>query len=130
MSYATHKLSQRNLLDLLHEARGYNSIDSITGLLILYKQTFIQIIEGENKKIQDLFSRISKDTRHNSIKVLLEEDVKERLFLEWSMGCLELQDPRLSFIPGVNTDLTTEEGIKSFMNHRLEILTSLKPYIK
>lgn len=46
---------------------------------------YIQLIEGPDDAIDDLFARISADDRHTEIKLEVAEPIKERMFPEWEM---------------------------------------------
>ncbi len=120
-SEATNPLSERELLDLLHESRAYNSIDEIYGFLFYQAPYFLQIIEGETELLNDLFSKIKKDKRHSIIKIIFQDSISNYLFSNWSMGCVDFNNPRLSFIPGISTKLYSDEN--------LNLLTSNLPKI-
>ena len=114
-SQATKQLSKRNLLDLLHEARAFNLVDGISGLLMH------KVLEGNSKVIEDLLIRIHKDTRHNNFKIIQDSFVENRLFATWSMACTDFDDPTLSFIPGIRTDLNDLEFIDELLMNLPEI---------
>ena len=120
-SQATKQLSKRNLLDLLHEARAFNLEDGISGLLMHKEGYFLQVLEGNSKVIEDLLIRIHKDTRHNNFKIIQDSFVENRLFATWSMACTDFDDPTLSFIPGIRTDLNDLEVIDELLMNLPEI---------
>lgn len=105
LSRAAEPFSKRALLDLLHDARGYNAADGITGLLIHSQGRFLQVLEGEPEALADLLQRLRRDPRHSDLHVLFDDDVEQRLFATWSMGCANFDDPALSLLPGLRTDL-------------------------
>jgi hypothetical protein len=105
-SQAIQQFNKRNLLNLLHESRTYNTIDSITGLLMHKEGCFLQIFEGEPSVVENLLNRILKDTRHAKIKIIQDCPVNNRLFSSWSMACLDFDEPELSLIPGIRSDLS------------------------
>jgi len=74
------------LRDLLQESRLNNERDGITGMLLYKGGTFIQVIEGPDEAIADLYARVRKDPRHTRIIKLLEGTTEERMFPNWSMG--------------------------------------------
>ena len=124
-SQASEPLSKRNLLDMLHEARAFNSIDNISGVLMHRKGTFIQVIEGEPKDVEDLFQRIQRDRRHKKVKIILDSSVDSRHFSNWAMGCADFDEPELSLIPGIRTDLTDPQVIEDIITRLPEIATLL-----
>ena len=68
-----------------------NQKNNITGVLICFGGLFFQIIEGEEEIITRLYEKIFTDTRHTDVICLKTEgDVKERLFPDWSMKTINL----------------------------------------
>jgi len=120
-SQASEQFNKRNLLDLLHTSRGYNTIDNITGVLMHRDGYFLQIIEGEQDVIEDLFQRLNNDTRHENIKMILDRSIESRLFSNWAMGCADFDEPELSMLPGIRTDLSNPEVIEDLIIHLPEI---------
>ena len=120
-SQASEQFNKRSLLDLLHTSRGYNTIDNISGVLMHRDGYFLQIIEGEQDVIEDLFQRINNDTRHKNIKMILDRSVESRLFSNWAMGCADFDEPELSMLPGIRTDLSNPEVIEDLIIHLPEI---------
>ncbi|MFT6856554.1 MAG: hypothetical protein ACJA0X_002534 [Cyclobacteriaceae bacterium] len=125
-SQATKQFDTRNLLNLLHDARAFNSIDKISGVLIHKEGSFLQIIEGESQAVDDLFTRLGRDPRHNEIKMIHDTSVKNRIFSNWAMGCADFDAPELSLIPGIRTDLNDPEVIEDLINRLPEIAKLLR----
>jgi len=91
MSYfsrATSAMDDLALVALLDKARIKNFRRGIGGLLLYRDSTFLQIIEGRAPDVESLFETISKDPRHYGIRLLLREEVTERVFFAWRMGFL------------------------------------------
>ncbi|WP_282031454.1 BLUF domain-containing protein [Winogradskyella eximia] len=120
-SQASEQFNKRSLLDLLHTSRGYNTIDNISGVLMHRDGYFLQIIEGEQDVIENLFQRLNNDTRHKNIKMILDRSVESRLFSNWAMGCADFDEPELSMLPGIRTDLSNPEVIEDLIIHLPEI---------
>lgn len=81
------------LAGILSAARRNNPLWDITGALICRHDVYLQLIEGPSASIEALYARILNDDRHTDIRLLLEEDMGERLFPAWSM--LDDQAPSL-----------------------------------
>ena len=116
-SQATYPLDKRALLDLLHEARGFNHIDGITGLLIHDDGHFLQIVEGPQEEVTNLIARLSRDTRHKQFQIREDVLTETRLFPEWSMGFGELSDPALSFLPGMIGETDQHQRLCDLVSH-------------
>jgi len=125
-SQAVKLFTQRELLDLLHESRGYNFIDNISGVLMHKEGYFLQVIEGEPVMIHNLFKRIEKDPRHKELTILHDCTIEKRLFSNWNMGCTNFDDPQLSMLPGLKTDLTKPEVIEELIMNLPDVANILK----
>lgn len=81
-----------------HAVRN-NSEHFITGMLLYSNGRFIQVLEGEKKRILDTFKYIQTDPRHVDVQLLLSQDIQERSFAKWSMGFRHLQQTELQNLP-------------------------------
>lgn len=99
-STATHLLSRHELVDILSKAREKNSRLGVTGMLLYKDGNFLQLLEGEEKVVRQLYETISLDPRHFGATVLTDEAAQERLFPDWTMGFRDLSDPELDALPG------------------------------
>lgn len=124
-SQATHPFSRRELLDLLHDARGFNAVDGITGLLIHSHGRFLQVLEGEAASLDDLLDRLRRDPRHNQPEVILDEMVDQRVFEGWAMGSADLTDTDLSLLPGVRNDLDDPAVVRDLLARLPELREAL-----
>jgi len=67
-------------------ARRMNPEQGITGLLVFGSGVFFQWIEGPRDNVTQLMQRIQRDPRHARVVMLSQsEEVRERLFPDWSM---------------------------------------------
>ena len=89
-SRATSRFTDDALLNLLKRARRYNAANGVTGVLMVHDDLFAQCLEGPEGAVRELFGRIERDGRHQSVAVLLEQLSGARTFSEWSMGCTRL----------------------------------------
>lgn len=86
VSSAARKMSDQELATILQAARRNNARDGITGLLLHIDGNFLQILEGDERKVEATFERISNDPRHRGVAMLLRREVEARTFQDWSMG--------------------------------------------
>ncbi len=100
VSSATHLLSNQDPVRLLQQSREKNVRLGVSGMLLYKDGNFIQVLEGPEKNVRDLYLTISKDHRHKGLIVLLEEKIAERRFPDWSMGFRNLRDVNLEEVPG------------------------------
>jgi hypothetical protein len=63
-----------------------NNMDhGITGILLFASGVVMQYIEGNNKKIDALYSNIVSDERHHNFIKLFDEDINNKIFKDWGM---------------------------------------------
>ena len=86
VSSATDLFTDVELKDLLVLARDENKKHHVTGMLLYKDGNFMQIIEGEESDIEQLFTNITSDKKHTGVIRLLKETIKQRAFSNWSMG--------------------------------------------
>lgn len=91
-SKAKPAITQREIQDIWERAQRNNLDMKISGCLIFHNDIFIQIIEGEEKDVLSLFSRIESDIRHSAIQMLWEGSCTERVFHDWYMAYHSLHD--------------------------------------
>lgn len=112
-SSATRHFSETELLDLLAVSRNKNRRKSITGMLLFKNQEFMQVLEGEREVIDSLFEEIKKDSGHQRVIKLIDREVEQRDFADWSMGFVNLEQAIDHDIPGyshiLNYPLTGNE---------------------
>lgn len=101
VSSATAHFDKQALESILAVARANNEKLDVTGFLIHHDYTFFQILEGEEHVVDDLMGKISKDSRHQDIFILLKEHIEERDFADWSMGHATVTDEDIDLIPGL-----------------------------
>lgn len=86
-SCATDLFDFSALEAFLEKCRARNKELGITGMLLLKRRSFMQVIEGSKASIAELFEEsICKDPRHQSISVLDRREIQERRFASWTMG--------------------------------------------
>ncbi len=106
-SSATHLMSSEELHRLLDESRVHNAASDITGMLLYKEGNFLQILEGEELVVRQLFQKIQRDPRHKGVIVVVDEAIPGREFPDWQMAYRDLS---LETRPEV-------AGFSYFMNH-------------
>ena len=77
---------------ILLQAQVHNRVMGITGLLCQGPGVFLQVLEGERSRVNSLYRRICRDSRHKDIELLSHEEITERRFKHWSMALVKMQD--------------------------------------
>ncbi|MEH6408540.1 MAG: BLUF domain-containing protein [Leeuwenhoekiella sp.] len=94
VSYSAESLNQSNLTEIFEYTEDWNINHNISGFLVHNNRNFVQLLEGDEQEIKDLFSRISIDKRHRDIFVILEQELPQRAFDGYKSGFL-ISDSRL-----------------------------------
>ncbi len=86
VSYAAQPLTDDDLVALLEKCRLNNKKRNITGMLMFVDGKFIQVLEGAEKDINEMYDIILNDSRHKKISKIIEGQCVERNFKNWTMG--------------------------------------------
>jgi hypothetical protein len=71
---------------LFSEARRNNKERQITGALLVHGDWFVQVLEGEEAAVRELYARIERDVRHERVALLDTRTVDHRFFGRWAMA--------------------------------------------
>ncbi len=89
-----------DLDDLLKVSRKWNGYHGITGALFYSRGNFLQVIEGLQSDVDELFGMISRDPRHCDVIRLFREEIPQREFADWTKAFHRLEEG----------DAATQEG--------------------
>ncbi len=97
LSYASTTSStpasiRQDLVNILAEARHYNSAHNIHGVMFYGNNYFFQCIEGDKQQIDALYAKIASDPRHKQLVQLAYEDDVAPLFAQWAMKYVFLDE--------------------------------------
>ncbi|MVN77756.1 hypothetical protein GO988_15590 [Hymenobacter sp. HMF4947] len=85
-SQAKKAMTLTTLVVLLMQARALNERQHVTGALVYGAGQFMQVMEGEEAVIKDLYERIVQDPRHHDVRKLAEGPIATRSFAQWAMA--------------------------------------------
>jgi hypothetical protein len=102
VSAAEGEFKQSDLLELLKVARSKNAKIDVTGRLLFYKGSFFQVLEGPAPAVEQIYEKISRDSRHGKILKIIQEPIERRTFQAWTMGFADMNVKDLKSIPGLN----------------------------
>ncbi|SNC66142.1 Sensors of blue-light using FAD [Hymenobacter gelipurpurascens] len=92
--------TQEQLTELLVQARAKNHRLRITGILLYADGRVVQVLEGEEQVVRDLYALIRQDSRHHQVLTLVDMPVAGRQFPDWSMGFVAAMPEELRRITG------------------------------
>ncbi|MGJ7578589.1 BLUF domain-containing protein [Variovorax sp. RHLX14] len=107
--YTSRAAGASPLHEILAASIAWNKAHEITGGLVCVEGTYLQYLEGEQEAVDQVFAMISRDSRHDGVKILERRAVQRRMFTDWSMAVLDWNDETRaifkSFSPGQRVDL-------------------------
>jgi len=120
-STAKRAFSASDLQSMLLRFRSSNARLGITGILLHSWSNFLQVLEGEQAEVEELYARILDDPRHAEI-ARVDISLPRRLFNQWSMGFLDLSGAArsMSGYAGFPSDIDLNEIDQTTI---LELLT-------
>lgn len=129
LSKASIHFLPKDIDQILQTALARNSAQEITGMFLSKGGRFLQLLEGNKEVVNNLFQHISKDRRHEDVRLLLTTESPERVFKDWSMAHKNmdtLSDKELSALPllneflkqGANTQIDNERIKKILIEFR------------
>ena len=114
-STQTAPMRAAELIELLQTARERNLANGITGVLLHRQDSFMQVIEGKEGAVRELYEKIKRDPRHQRVEVLGENPVEEREFSDWQMGFVELDEVDVSMLPGFSNFLNQTDDSRTVL---------------
>jgi hypothetical protein len=113
VSSAVKPFSPPELEGILAKSHANNTALGITGMLLYKDGNVMQVLEGDEPTVRDLYDRIGRDPRHRGLLTLTQGQLPQRQFQDWSMGFRDLQTTEARSTPGysefLNTPLTGGE---------------------
>lgn len=86
LSRAAYPMSDDELDEILLSSRRNNPCKDITGLLLYAHDTFFQVLEGRQNKVEELYEDLHADDRHLEPRILHAANIDARMFESWAMG--------------------------------------------
>lgn len=115
-SRATRPLSRAEMARLVAKASQHNRHVGITGMLIAYNGSYMQLIEGPTLSVEPLLERIRADGRHTNVVIHRHGDVAERRCPRWAMASAAVSEEewqRALGILAVRTPVVSLDLIRS-----------------
>ena len=110
-SEAATPMQTDDLQELLDHARRSNGAKGITGALVYAEGIFLQILEGDKVRVQDLMAKIQQDVRHENVFVLREGEVPTAIFGSWKMAYVSATQKQVAKWAGVSAANAATESL-------------------
>ena len=85
-SVAVPSIKMSDIEDIMEVSVRNNNRSQLTGCLMYNNGFFLQILEGEEEVVRELFERIALDERNHHVTLLATDNVESRIFKEWAMA--------------------------------------------
>lgn len=85
-SNASEDMPLEKIQEIVRVSQKNNAAIRVTGMLMYIEGNFLQVLEGEQEIVENLYHKIVKDSRHLGIKKILGGPIDKRSFPKWSMG--------------------------------------------
>ena len=93
------RLEPDELMTLLRASRARNRELGVTGLLAYREGQFMQILEGEQADIRQVYGSIEQDPRHRQVHRVWDDAIEVREFAAWPMAFRFLSDAQVDRLP-------------------------------
>lgn len=89
----TNSFNEETLAEIFQKSVYSNYLKNIKGfLLIINKKSFVQVLEGHSKEINDLYKKIMLDQRHFDVRLISYERISDFTLDFWNMRLLVDED--------------------------------------
>jgi hypothetical protein len=121
LSWAIVPFNEEQLQQLLIAARRRNTELAVTGILLYGNERFVQVLEGEEDTVQEVYALIRRDPRHHNFITFANKPVAQRAFTEWAMGFKSVSSQQLEDVVGHlgPTDASVNTAGLSYYDSRL-----------
>lgn len=116
VSVASRAMTDDDLRNILAKAREKNARLNITGMLLYRDGFFIQVLEGEQAQVDELFAVIAADERHRNVLKIEEHPIEQRTFGQWTMGFNPMNNLSAEDLEGF-TDYLQRQDANYFSKH-------------
>tara|TARA_R110002020_G_scaffold211682_3_gene417941 strand:- start:814 stop:1227 length:414 start_codon:yes stop_codon:yes gene_type:complete len=80
ISSAADSLTKNDIQDVFNFTLDWNLDNNISGFLVYKNQSFIQLLEGDEQVLKELFERIKNDERHCNIIPIIQQNLPYKSF--------------------------------------------------
>ncbi|MFC7376943.1 BLUF domain-containing protein [Brevundimonas sp. GCM10030266] len=105
VAYCSHalrpELALQTLAEILAVSDRNNARDRLSGVLLISRGRFFQVLEGARQDLDRTLRRIEADPRHRDIRFVSRQDIQTRLFDQWGMVAARITPSRQPEIDGV-----------------------------
>jgi len=86
LGVARNEFNENDFNFLLEQSRSRNKILNVTGKLLHCEGTFLQLLEGKEEQVREVYDSIKIDDRLVAVKLITVGYAKERYYKNWTMA--------------------------------------------
>lgn len=124
VSSASGLMAENELTELLHKCRENNAARGITGLLLYKSGNIMQMLEGDEATVNELYQIICNDPRHKNVITIQFGETRERMFGDWSMGFRNMDND--DDLPDYREFIDEKLGFRGFDNQHYKALRFMR----
>lgn len=121
VSTASDPMGEKELAELLEQARARNARNGITGMLLFKDERFIQLLEGQEEDVQKIFDSVKRDERHHGVRVLWSRYAQYRDFPDWTMGFQNIDEMDAATLNGFTPFLDRDFRYENFLENSTDV---------
>lgn len=129
ISSACFAFSDEDFRDILTKSRKNNALADITGLLLYHDGSILQILEGDEIDLHNLFVKLLKDPRHSGVMKLIDEEIDHRDFSDWSMGFKKLTGKEWEQLSGYINLGNRTHFLQEMSSKSIQVITMIKTFV-
>ena len=118
ISVATKTMSEDDLISLLKQSRERNERQDVTGMLLFKDGSFLQVLEGTEKDVDQIYRSICLDKRNAGHYLIERKEIDERNFPDWRMGFENVSNRNLGELEGFSALLDQELAPEEIGEHK------------
>ncbi|KQC33015.1 hypothetical protein AAU57_06540 [Nonlabens sp. YIK11] len=84
ISRANETLTDYEIHEMLLSSERRNNLFGIKGILLFKDGNFLQVLEGDQNQIQELYDKICEDSRHSNIYEIFNTELRSPIFNEYN----------------------------------------------
>ena len=110
---------------LANNAANNNRRLGVCGILTISNSSFLQVLEGTPRFVNEIFVKIVKDERHRDIELISYEEIVKSEFDDWDMKLVELNQIDASIKNLLENKYPVENGHFKFTSDAFLMLSLL-----
>lgn len=112
------------LAKIMSQSRTQNRTHNVTGTLCYKRGRYLQVIEGEQRDVDELFDKITQDPRHKNVANILDTPITQRFFSN-SMKLISSAEKDLDFSHFIKKQSSTILAMPRVHQHALSFFYNL-----